>query len=591
MDAAPVALGRTQWTRTLRALRSAAPLRSTGIGHSIYPVKMTPQPPPDGPRAFKNRIRSWVSKIRIRAWAWTAVVVVPLILAASFGSYFILAAPLPDQPPASISDQSPQDATRALQIARLYAEARRNALAAGGGFVAIAALILALRRQHHTERSTANTEDDALQRRITDARIRAVEQLGSDNPAVRIGGLHNLERIGQQHPELRQVVLDEICSYLRLPFVAAALDTKDLLPARQFEPVGPPPTEVTSDEAEREVRLIAQEILQRHLNPETDHLYWEHARLNLRNAHLEGVRLGDCHLTQADFSNATFTDGAYFRGATFTGDTSFRGATCINDAIFKSANFTGDASFLGARFTGDASFVGASFTDRAYFREAIFTGDVDFFSSTFGGDASFRAATFMSDGSFRGVTFDSDAYFGGATFTSAAHFGHATFTGDASFKSTTFNGHASFRGATCHRDVSFGGATFTSDTSFRSTRFNGDAHFWGTTLIGDGSFTTFADARFHGPLIRPTSTLVMLLRDQNMLLSLTAAHRLPEGWGLEPSTTDPGWGRPVRRLAGSLPRPEMRWLATPGRGTGEPLQAAASHQVMVWVRGPSSMSS
>jgi hypothetical protein len=122
-----------------------------------------------------------------------------------------------------------QRAAAEMEIARLQAEARRNALALGAGLAALAALALAVRRQYHHERTTAKSqederrrqdhvEEDALQRRITDARIRAVEQLGSDSPVVRIGGLHNLERIGQLHPELRQVVLDEICSYLRLPY-------------------------------------------------------------------------------------------------------------------------------------------------------------------------------------------------------------------------------------------------------------------------------------------------------------------------------------------------------------------------------------
>lgn len=260
---------------------------------------MTPPPPPADAPAPKRAIS---------AWTWTALIAVPIILAASFISYFILAAPIPDPPSAdtesgqSTPDAASQDPAAELEIARLEAEARRNALATGAGFVAIAALILALRRQQHLEQSTANSEadalrrqqhlersaaaaeDDALQRRITDARIRAVEQLGSDNPAVRIGGLHNLERIGQQHTELRQVVFDEICSYLRLPFTPPGSETKGSLPARQFEPIGPPPADTKGDDAEREVRLIAQEALQRHLRPAYEDRYWEHTRLNLRNA-------------------------------------------------------------------------------------------------------------------------------------------------------------------------------------------------------------------------------------------------------------------------------------------------------------------
>src|SRR5690606_32009648 len=132
--------------------------------------------------------------------------------------------------------------------------------------------------------------------------------LGSDNPVVRIGGLHNLERIGQLHPELRQVVLDEICSYLRLPYAPPDANSKpERMPDHQFEPVGPPLAEADGDEAEGEVRLIAQEILQRHLKPDREDLYWDHSRLNLRNARLDDINFSSCRLTGADFSNATFT--------------------------------------------------------------------------------------------------------------------------------------------------------------------------------------------------------------------------------------------------------------------------------------------
>lgn len=301
---------------------------------------MPPQPPP----ATDPPVRE---KRRISAWALTALIVALLIIAAIVGSYFFFAAPIPDHPPPtkglSPQEAASQNAVAELELVRLRAEARRNALTTGAGFAAIAALVLALRRQHHHEKATATTQadeirrqdhleqkaadekQDAEQRRITDARIRATEQLGSDNPAVRIGGLHNLERIGQLHEELRQVVFDEVCSYLRLPFTPPGSKPKKRLPDGQFEPIGPPPAEVEGDEAEREVRLIAQEILQRHLNPEHPDRYWTHTRLNLRNAHLDSIHLHDCHLTNPDFVRATFNRDADFRRATFTGNAMFRG--------------------------------------------------------------------------------------------------------------------------------------------------------------------------------------------------------------------------------------------------------------------------
>ncbi len=346
------------------------------------------------------------------------MIAAPLIIAAIFISYFFFSAPIPDRPPAttglSPQEAASQNAAAELELARLRTEARRNTLAAGGGFVAIAALILALRRQHHHEKSTSFAEDDALQRRITDARIRAVEQLGSDNPAVRIGGIHNLERIGQQHTELRQVVLDEICSYLRLPYTPPAPETKKPISAALFEPTGPPPAETHSDQAEREVRLIAQEVLQRHLTLYNQDLYWQHSRLNLRNAHLDAIQLAGAHLSWADFTNATFTDTAQFMRVTFTGDARFVSVTFTGNAHFDRATFTGNAHFGGATFsrttrftgmtfTGNALFIGATFAEDALFRTAIFTRAAKFESASFGGYADFKGTTFGGPIEFGGV--------------------------------------------------------------------------------------------------------------------------------------------------------------------------------------------
>lgn len=357
---------------------------------------MTPQPTPAAARP--------TSKKPHRAWIWITALAIPVVAALTFGFYLAFAAFIPDPltKPGGFDNQ--EIAAQELEIARMEAQALRNALAATGGLGVLVALAVTIRRQFHHEQATreaqaaelrrqehleqkaADEKDDTIQRRITDARVRAVEQLGSDNPAVRIGGLHNLERIGQQHAELRQVVLDEICSYLRLPYTPPEQESKARrLPIYQFEPIGPPPAEASSDEAEGEVRLIAQEILKRHLNPDREDLYWEHSRLNLRRAHLKNIDFYDCHLTGADFTNATFTGDAVFQDATFGGYTYFGDATFRGGAFFTAATFTGHAFFGSTTFTGDAYFVNVTFGGRANFKGMRFDGAMDFEQARFQG--------------------------------------------------------------------------------------------------------------------------------------------------------------------------------------------------------------
>jgi uncharacterized membrane protein YidH (DUF202 family) len=71
--------------------------------------------------------------------------------------------------------------------------------------------------RQHQERVAAATEPDAEARRITDLYTKAAEQLGSDKAPVRLAGLYALERLGQDHVEQRQTIVNVLCAYLRMP--------------------------------------------------------------------------------------------------------------------------------------------------------------------------------------------------------------------------------------------------------------------------------------------------------------------------------------------------------------------------------------
>jgi hypothetical protein len=363
---------------------------------------------------------------------WAAVLALPAIAAVSFGFYLVFAAPIPD-PPASPA--GPEAAAQELAIARMETQARRNALATTGGLAALLALAVTIRRQLHHEHATrdaqaaelrrqAHLEEDALQRRITDARIRAVEQLGSDNPAVRTGGLHNLERIGQLHPELRQVVLDEVCAYLRRSYTPPA--AAGTISRRQFEPLDPLPAPPGDDEGD--VRRTAQEVLQRHLRPVDGNQYWEHTRLNLRGAHLDDLDLAHCRLGRVDF-----------RGAAFTGETDFWQARFMDEADFSNATFAGDTYSSNARFGGYTSFRYATFSGRAHFSESLFTNSAVFMGTTFTSQVRFSGAI-LNAAYFTGATFAADVYFGAVTTSEDEGVKDAAFIEVGDFTDTRFLG-------------------------------------------------------------------------------------------------------------------------------------------------------
>ena len=103
------------------------------------------------------------------------------------------------------------------ELAAARFDALKIGLSVGVGGGGVFALYLAWRRQRSTEQTMIHTEEDARERRITELYTKAVEQLGSDKAPVRLGGLYALERLAQNNPDQRQVIVNVLCAYLRIP--------------------------------------------------------------------------------------------------------------------------------------------------------------------------------------------------------------------------------------------------------------------------------------------------------------------------------------------------------------------------------------
>ncbi|MEV4364542.1 pentapeptide repeat-containing protein [Nonomuraea sp. NPDC049625] len=345
---------------------------------------------------------------------------------------------------------------------------RGRVLAVATGLAALAAVYYTARNADTARRTFQLGERG----HVTDRYGKAVEQLGSAQAPVRLGGLYALEQLAQDNPDpdFRQTVVDVICAYLRMPYTPPPDGTDPAEPAVPRAALGGVTAPASRDpHEERQVRLTAQRILTAHLRyqdpparrwwqfrtPDTDDRHWPGIRLDLTGATLMDLDLDHCRVSDARFDGATFTGHAGFNTATFTGYVVFNTATFTGRTGFNTATFIGDAWFGEATFIGNAWFDKATFTGYAGFGEATFIGDAGFREATFIGYAGFREATFTGDAGFREATFTGHAQFHGATFTGYAWFGEATFIGNAWFDKATFTSHAEFREATFTRGVGF----------------------------------------------------------------------------------------------------------------------------------------
>ena len=282
--------------------------------------------------------------------------------------------------------------------------------------------------RQHQERVAAATEADAEARRITDLYTKAVEQLGSDKAPVRLGGLYALERLAQDHVEQRQMVVNVLCAYLRMPYTVPG----DSPPASNPGTDNVALSEYRESLQEREVRLAAQRILAHHLlqGPDADnpfYSFWPHIDLDFTGATLIDVNFDHCTANNVRFERTTF----------------------IGDARFWRTIFTGNVWCNGASFTGDATFNACTFGgSTARFIDATFTGGAFFARATFIANTRFDRATFVERAWFNEATFAAQAIFHGATFSGPAQFTEVTFTGATSFGRTSFIEAADFRGVT-----------------------------------------------------------------------------------------------------------------------------------------------
>lgn len=392
----------------------------------------------------------------------------------------------------------------AARSAPLRLEAIKIGLSVGAGVGASFALMLAFRRQWLSERGQTHVEDvaranayDATQRRITELYGRAVEQLGHQKAAVRLGGLYSLERLAQEEPEHRQTVVDVVCAYLRMPFESSSVTSSSPLreedaraPDRILQGDRENVSAGNEGKGELQVRQAAQRLLARHLTmPSRDsrlgvHLespqnYWPGIRIDLFGALLVDFDFSRCLLHEADFRRARFNGNAAFQGACFDVAVSFLGAEFEREAWFQESEFSTHAGFYKVTFGHDAWFQGARFNGTASFRETEFGRLAGFGSAKFGGNVTFERSIFKGDAGFRDVQFDERSGFRRTDFRQAAVFRTVKFGGESRFDSAEFAGDARFNQARWVQAASFASALFRRQAGFQGARFEGTSSFEG----------------------------------------------------------------------------------------------------------------
>ncbi|MGI5503974.1 pentapeptide repeat-containing protein [Lentzea sp. CA-135723] len=273
-------------------------------------------------------------------------------------------------------------------------------LALIGGVGAVVALVVAYRKQHLGEAAERREDIKLFAERFT----KAADQLGSDKAPVRLAGMYALEDLAQGTPSQRQTIVNVLCAYLRMPYLA-------------------PDTAVEQEENERrqqekQVRLTAQRILAAHLRPGDGSTpastFWRGVDLDLTGATLLDVDFTGCHFGSVRFNEAEFSGSALFHEAEFNGRAWFSGVRFGRNATFERARFHRSVWFFSGNFAGSAGFAGVKFLDSVSFAKAEFSGAAVFSKAEFNAYVMFNQAKFGQRVEFGVEQFESPAVIEGA---------------------------------------------------------------------------------------------------------------------------------------------------------------------------------
>ncbi|MEU3735957.1 hypothetical protein AB0E78_02605 [Streptomyces sp. NPDC032198] len=281
---------------------------------------------------------------------------------------------------------------------------------------AVLAGLYAYRKQLLDEGASHRADATQLAERYT----AAAEQLGHDQPAVRLAGVYAMARLADDWPEQRQVCIDVLCAYLRMPYA-------------------PDGAEEGFRKGEREVRLTIIRIISAHLQDPTKSATWCGYDLNFTGAVFDGGDFTGSFFSggTVSFAHATFSGGTVF----FTGSKFVGGTTSFTDS-----NFTGGTlAFLNSTFSGGSVY---------FTRSTLSDGTISFANATFSGAKVVLSYTRFTGGS---VFFVESKFSGGKVFFtgspfsgSRVSFANAAFSGGTVFftDSTFSRGTITFTNAT-----------------------------------------------------------------------------------------------------------------------------------------------
>ena len=333
---------------------------------------------------------------------------------------------------------------------------------------------------------------------------KAVEQLGSKEAPVRIGGVYTLVGLVDEWlldenldytEKVRegQVIINSLCAYIRSSFALAfhydeltqESPTAESLYKNREQDFYIDKAEFKS---EADIRLsIIKEIHSRLQNPEINTPgTWSDFEYDFS---------GSTFFYPVDLTNSYYTKPVNFSGSTYQDDADFESSTYQSRADFSYSIYRCWADFNYSTYQSEADFSGSTYQDGATFNGSTYTGWANFNCSTYREGAYFSSSTYQSEVYFNSSIYREGADFSYSTYQGWANFNYSTYQSEADFSDSTYQGKADFSDSTYREGAYFSSSTYQNEVYFNDSTYEGKAEFIGSTYQDKARFS---DSTYRG---------------------------------------------------------------------------------------------
>ena len=355
----------------------------------------------------------------------------------------------------------------------------------------------ALKNQEHQaevlKEQIRQFDENAFKERKAERRERyteAVEQIGSKEAPVRIGGVYTLVGLVDEWLEEKnleyserlkegQVIINNLCAYIRSPFTLTSYYDELSNPT-------PTPEGIYKDrkekfyadkatlDSESDVRLsIIKEIHDRIQGPDKNTPgAWSDFEYDFSGStFFYPVDLTKSYYTKPiNFSGSTYRKEAYFSRSTYQGEADFTGSTYQGEAYFTGSTYQNFVHFSGSTYQNFVHFSGSIYTEEAHFYHSSYKGGANFSASSYKGWADFSDSSYKGRAYFYHSSYKDGANFHSSTYQNEVYFSDSTYQGEVYFHSSTYQGEADFSRSIFYSETYFGKDKYSNSSSCFTNR-------------------------------------------------------------------------------------------------------------------------